>query len=292
MPNAMYYKVPVGYDKRNIASLDLDKLKAYESFTIFQHLYPWGFVVGEDVQLVVVPQVADVHEGDNQSRRTDAARPRKRVRITQDEDCVDSVDEPLLIPPTPFYLASAFLLRLRKMSKLLPESLPSVEELPVFFNAPLEDSEKIPISQELFNYAFSGYQGFDMCTKEDVSAVFKVGDTGPASLSFIRVLDSPPLSRTEAGYHHCWDDNIRNILQLLIPEGECIRHSNYHTETRNSLPDLGYLINKRCVFRGEEKGPTSPGNPALELVRNIVWEYDSAPYILGILLSAHPENIF
>ncbi|KAF9066990.1 hypothetical protein BDP27DRAFT_1404061 [Rhodocollybia butyracea] len=86
---------------------------------------------------------------------------------------------------------------------------------------------------------------------KEVSAVFKVGDVGPASVPFIRVLDAPNLSCTEAGYHHCWDNNIRNILQVLIPEGERRKRAN------------------------------KSGDPAVELVQNTVWAYDSAPYILG-----------
>ncbi|KAF9059376.1 hypothetical protein BDP27DRAFT_1341538 [Rhodocollybia butyracea] len=258
MRQAKFYKPPAqctAYDESTISSLELCKLEAKESYTRFNEIYPWGVVVGEnDVQFIVAPRVSDVDE-------VDPTRPTKRARITtRDKD------------------PASFLTCLSK--KHSQKHLPSVQELPTFLNAPLEESEKIPITQELFDYAFSRRTD-DRCTKKEVSAVFKIGDVVPASLPFIRVLDTPNPSRTEAGYHHCWDDNIRNILQVLIPEGECVRHSHYHSETRNSLPDFGYLIGKRCVFRGEEKGPTSPGDPAIELVQNVVWAYDSAPYILG-----------
>ncbi|KAE9408821.1 hypothetical protein BT96DRAFT_1094877, partial [Gymnopus androsaceus JB14] len=158
--------------------------------------------------------------------------------------------------------------------------LPSVAELTTFLNTPLEESEKIPISQKLFDDSVCARPS-DICTEDDISAVFKIGDGGLASAPFISVLETPDSSRTEAGYHLCWDDNIRKALRVLIPEGECIRNTKYHTETRNALPDFAYLITKRCVFRGEEKVPTSAQNPAIELMQKTVWANDSAPYILG-----------
>ncbi|KAE9399956.1 hypothetical protein BT96DRAFT_881795 [Gymnopus androsaceus JB14] len=154
--------------------------------------------------------------------------------------------------------------------------LPSVAELPAFLNTPLEESDKIVISQQLFDDSVSARPS-DTCGKDDLSVVFKIGDVGLASVPFTRLLEGINSSRTEDGYHQFWDDNIRKALETLIPEGECIRNSNYDKETYNARPDFGFLITKRCVFRG----PTSAGDPASELIQKLVWAHDSAPYILG-----------
>ncbi|KAE9392328.1 hypothetical protein BT96DRAFT_1023651 [Gymnopus androsaceus JB14] len=192
----------------------------------------------------------------------DLPPPKKRARIIRDERGA----------------SSQFLKRLRNKHKLMP--LPSVAELPAFLNTPLEESDKIVISQQLFDDSVSARPS-DTCGEDDLSVVFKIGDVGLASVPFTRLLEGINSSRTEDGYHQFWDDNIRKALETLIPEGECIRNSNYDKETYNARPDFGFLITKRCVFRGEEKGPTSAGDPASELIQKLVWAHDSAPYILG-----------
>ncbi|KAJ3782219.1 hypothetical protein GGU10DRAFT_436776 [Lentinula aff. detonsa] len=200
-----------------------------------------------------------------QRRRLDSfdfARPTKRARTAKDDE-----ESP-----------STFLRRLR--NKSLKSELPTLAALRAFLNTPLEESDKVPISQAQFDSILSE-RPEDICTREDVLAVFKVGEVGLPSLGFTNALKALRFSQTEDGYHHYWDSNIRDILEVLIPEGECIRNSNYHTETGKARPDFGFLIHKRCVFRGEEKGPMSFGDPALELIETLVWVYDLAPYILG-----------
>ncbi|KAJ3794318.1 hypothetical protein GGU11DRAFT_759257 [Lentinula aff. detonsa] len=200
-----------------------------------------------------------------QRRRLDSfdfARPTKRARTVQDDE-----ESP-----------STFLRRLR--NKALKAELPTLAALRAFLNTPLEESVKIPISHTQFNGILSERPD-DICTREDVSAVFKIGEAGLPSLELMQALRAPRFSRTEVGYTHFWDFNIRDILQVLIPEAECIRDSNYYTGIGKIFPDFSFLIHKRCVFRGEEKGPMSPEDPALQLIENMVWEYDSAPYILG-----------
>ncbi|KAJ3742410.1 hypothetical protein DFH05DRAFT_1544458 [Lentinula detonsa] len=200
-----------------------------------------------------------------QRRRLDSfdfARPTKRARTAKDDE-----ESP-----------STFLRRLR--NKALKAELPTLAALRAFLNTPLEESVKIPISQTQFDGILSERPD-DICTREDVSAVFKIGEAGLPSLELMQALRAPRFSRTEVGYTHFWDFNIRDILQVLIPEAECIRDSNYYTGIGKIFPDFSFLIHKRCVFRGEEKGPMSPEDPALQLIENMVWEYDSAPYILG-----------
>lgn len=149
-----------------------------------------------------------------------------------------------------------FLERLRNKYKLLQMDLPSIAGFGSFLNTPLEESEN---KQLLFDGFLPEWLD-DRCTKGDVSALFKIGIVGPASLPFVNMTGPPEPSHTEDGYHYCWDLSLRQILRALISEGEGICNTNYHTETRNARPDFGYPITKRCVFGGEEKGPTSSGD--------------------------------
>jgi hypothetical protein len=86
---------------------------------------------------------------------------------------------------------------------------------------------------------------------------------------------------TEELYHSFWDANIRNIVELLVPEGKCIRNSNKHTATRQLRPDYGHILNQRCPYRGEEEPPGGKGDPKDELAQKLVWDHDPVPYLLG-----------
>lgn len=119
--------------------------------------------------------------------------------------------------------------------------------------------------------------------------MFRIGDGGASAVPFTNVITAPCSYRTKASYHNFWDTHICKFLEALILEGDADRNSNRHPETRKARPDFGFLINKRCVFRGEEKGPMSGGDPAAELIQKLKWTYDSAPYILGTWLSSCPE---
>ncbi|PFH47454.1 hypothetical protein AMATHDRAFT_42919 [Amanita thiersii Skay4041] len=52
--------------------------------------------------------------------------------------------------------------------------------------------------------------------------------------------------------------------------------------TGNFRPDFGLLINRSCIFRGEEKQPTYLGSSPRDDLREYTrWVYDPTPYILG-----------
>jgi len=51
--------------------------------------------------------------------------------------------------------------------------------------------------------------------------------------------------------------------------------------TGNDQPDYGLILNHVCLFRGEEKSPSSNEDPKSELRNKLVWTYDPAPYVLG-----------
>ena len=121
-----------------------------------------------------------------------------------------------------------------------------------------------------------------MCDENDINTLFTIGVSDTKFTPFTSaVLYSPPSGGTEDSFISFWDDNIRKIVELLVPSGRSIRNSNRYTETKKLRPDLGFLLDTACPFRGEEKGPEDTTDPKAELVDKLVWVYNPAPYMLG-----------
>ncbi|TFK23108.1 hypothetical protein FA15DRAFT_705765 [Coprinopsis marcescibilis] len=173
--------------------------------------------------------------------------------------------------------------------------IPAVEHLVAFLNKPLSDAEKLPVSRSIFRALISTTPGRNRCTEEEVSSVFRLTyDDNDGILTsedgilvhFIpTVTNPPPDSGTEAAFISAWDRNIRDIIERCVSSGQTIRAGNRHTSIRQLRPAYGFLINKTCPFRGEEKGPDSMENPREELSRKVTWIYNSTPYILGYYAS-------
>jgi len=159
--------------------------------------------------------------------------------------------------------------------------LPSLEELLGVIEAPLLDSEKIPISKLQFDSLTLSY-GTDICTSDDLRSLFVIGEPPLVFVHLLATVSQPaPPTGTEESFRYFWDNNIRLPLELLLPTGRSIRNSNHHTETALLRPDYGFLINQICSFRGEEKGPENSKDPKEELADKFNWVYDNAPYVFG-----------
>ena len=170
-------------------------------------------------------------------------------------------------------------------NRTLPSGLPTYpHDLEAFLREPLHDSEKLPVRQSQLDDMISEYS--DPCTDQDVGCIFTLSD-GPFSRfidsHFVRaVLMAPSGENTENTHINFWDGNIRELLEILIPEATSRRDTNKFTENGNSRPDYTLIMNNKCPFRGEEKPPGSVENVKAELVEKLVgWKYDPAPYILG-----------
>ena len=95
------------------------------------------------------------------------------------------------------------------------------------------------------------------------------------------VVESPGATGTEEFYRGFWDKNIKDVIELVLQQGQSIRNGNHNTETKNMRPDFGLLVQNVCVFRGKEKGPQNTEDPRAELVDKLMWVYEPAEYILG-----------
>ena len=172
-----------------------------------------------------------------------------------------------------------------------PVPAPSVEILRGYLHQPLTENEKVPLSQEFFNMLYRAYSSGppgNALSAEKLLSLFRVSEDEEASRVFPlfwNALDRAiPRHGTEDSFHEAWDQNIGSILGSILPSTIRIRNSNRNTSTALKRPDYGLLVKNHCVFRGEEKGSDSAGNPNDELVNKIErWTYDPLPYILGLL---------
>jgi hypothetical protein len=128
--------------------------------------------------------------------------------------------------------------------------------------SPLEDKEKIPISQEEFDHLCVPYSPdcpLLSLSHEELSTLFRVSAiehaTG-AHLKFVgAICQTPPTTGTERSFTSTWDINISLILQFTLSTVHCVR------DRCNERPNYGLLLKGHCIFRGEEKGTNSSGDP-------------------------------
>jgi hypothetical protein len=101
--------------------------------------------------------------------------------------------------------------------------LPSLTELRGLLDEPLPEGEKVPLDIKDFEQFLSSLP-HDICTSDHVRILFRVSES-ERSLSlrstFMTIITTltPPDSGSEASFHQLWDDHIRRILELLLPNG-------------------------------------------------------------------------
>jgi hypothetical protein len=162
-------------------------------------------------------------------------------------------------------------------------TLPPIHELIQTLDAPLADNEKIPIPEELSKRLLDVKEH---CQRSDVDMLFHVDDeciSTTAMLVFYNAVMCPPpsLNGTEDSFHVFLDKNIREVLKLLLDDATDIRNSNFNTATARARPSFALILNNYCVFRGEEKAPTSTEDAKKELSDKLLWVYENAPYVMG-----------
>ncbi|EXX67225.1 hypothetical protein RirG_116310 [Rhizophagus irregularis DAOM 197198w] len=176
---------------------------------------------------------------------------------------------------------------LRKLIKRTRLTIPEIGSLSELLDGELSEDIKIPISQNEIDLLQSKNVTV-LCSLDDLRVLFRVSDTESATDFCIRAIFSPilndkipPDDGTEYSFVGLWDNCIRNLLEYLIPDGVSIRNCSKFSSTRDDRPDYGLILNNVCLFRGEEKSPTSTEDPKSELGRKFLWTYDPAPYVLG-----------
>jgi hypothetical protein len=176
---------------------------------------------------------------------------------------------------------------LGRLSKTIQLSAPPISELPGLLDLPLAENDKLPLSRTDFDALLSSAsEQVDFCYQEDVEKLFRVSDVDTSILLhqffYNAAFKCAPLDNgAEASFISFWDRNVREILEVLLPQGKSIRDSNLQTSARKLRPDYGFLMDNFCPFRGEETSLSSNTNPKSELSEKLTWVYSPAPYIFG-----------
>lgn len=150
-------------------------------------------------------------------------------------------------------------------------TLPAIIELSGLVDRPLQEDEKLPLLPE--DMAVFPYD--DSCLEADAKVLFRIGSHRTRIASEILSIISqgpPPDNGTESSFIFFWDFNIRRILELLT-QTEKVFVTRLRISTGYLRPDYGFLLNKLCVFRGEEERPSSQADPRMELPNKLQWAY-------------------
>ena len=176
------------------------------------------------------------------------------------------------------------------------QPLPMLDDLRDFLQLPLDECQKIPISQYSFDTLLyeDPVDPDNSLTESDISKVFRVHNfysIGRLSGNFTRVLsiDVPGKEATEETFHHFWDTHIRDVLQAILGPRvvELYRNSSYPLSTLMWRPDFWSLVDNLCLFRGEESAYNTSEDPRDELSSKLAgWPYPPAPYIFGNFFKA------
>ncbi|KAF8339322.1 hypothetical protein F5887DRAFT_1232886 [Amanita rubescens] len=165
------------------------------------------------------------------------------------------------------------------------------KNIDIIVQAPATDW-KIPLSHFKWKKLLQGEELPDhACCDQDLELLFNQCEDETAD----RILDeSTRPGGTEGSLHGFWDANIGNILVQCL-SARSVRNGNHGTESGQLRPNFGLLLDKVCVFRGEEKREFYTGkHPKDELKNKTRWVYDPAPYVLGWLLrhwgQCHPRS--
>ena len=170
-----------------------------------------------------------------------------------------------------------------------PTPAPDIHHLRDLLQRPLEEDEKVPISQTKFDELlkpYDGHVGMSTIDPETLSTLFRVSPHKHApriALRFTYAIQmAPPSTGTEDSFHGTYDSNISEILRLIILGVKPGRNTNKGTSTALKWPDYTLSINNNCIFRGEE-GSETDGNPRVELYEKIDhWLWYPLDYILGL----------
>ncbi|CAG8587668.1 5869_t:CDS:2 [Ambispora leptoticha] len=163
------------------------------------------------------------------------------------------------------------------MLKMEPEFIPSRANLLEYIQQPF--IEPIRIHPTNYNRYFESKLDSSFLDKFFVSSLNASSRFWSECL--IQIPCPPEFGSTEDSFHAFWDALIFKPIKTACPTGIFKRNSNRHTSTKRFRPDFSYLIHHACLTRGEEKGPNSDDNPAVELVSKLTWTYGDCPYIFG-----------
>jgi hypothetical protein len=109
--------------------------------------------------------------------------------------------------------------------------------------------------------------------------------------SLVNGIVSPPMPTAdiEVSFHHFWDIVIEDPLKFFF-DGSWLAERNNAGEGSFSGtgPDkvVRFGFRHLALWRGEEKGPSTSGDPRQELVSKLEWTYNHLPFLLAYCAKA------
>ncbi|KAI9353468.1 hypothetical protein BDR26DRAFT_2967 [Obelidium mucronatum] len=102
----------------------------------------------------------------------------------------------------------------------------------------------------------------------------------------------PPVGDTKESFHSFWDTFISNVITFTATANNTSLAYNRNSRQDASVfglqrPNLTITVDKFCVFRGQEIGPSSNGNPKEELSSKLDWSFKEVPYVLAYYARAY-----
>jgi hypothetical protein len=121
----------------------------------------------------------------------------------------------------------------------LTTTLPtSSQELAAYFNKPLEEDDKVPLSHLSMSTLVSRGGPKIKCSERDLQRIFRSSEDEESDYIWTTLkatinAGAPDSDGTEASFHSFWDDNIRKIITLIDTPNKIIRNSNRGTSARS-----------------------------------------------------------
>lgn len=95
------------------------------------------------------------------------------------------------------------------------------------------------------------------------------------------VFTPPATGSTESSYIAFWDVLVSQPISLFSLETLVFdRDTSKFSSSENKRPDKLGMVSRLALWRGEEKGPDTQGDPKEELVRKLIWTYGNLPYLM------------
>ena len=103
------------------------------------------------------------------------------------------------------------------------------------------------------------------------------------------MLRPPPTGSTESSYHAYWDVLVTEPISLFSLKFETpvvFDRGSEFSSSKNKRPDKFGMVSRFALWRGEEKGPHTKGDPKQELIEKLNWTYGNLPYLLRYYANA------
>lgn len=170
----------------------------------------------------------------------------------------------------------------------LTETLPTTSsDLVAYFNKPLEEDAKVPISRYHLSRLSTVGESAVRCSEEELLGIFRISEDEESDYIYtmikaILLTGAPDSIDSRRSFVPFWDDNIGKIIRLAFTSIKSTRGDPPSTSMDSMTPDFGVLLGGVCTFRGEEMPPKFSGrHPKKKLIDKLTWTYDPAPWILG-----------